>query len=112
MAQKGITLYSVGCEPTIVPYKDFFQAIAYITGGQYVPLRNAKLLSKIIIGGAQEEISLEKLMEGVQKDVEEQVRFSFGAVTSTALTDAIHAKLSATGIRIEVKNHSVFKNFF
>ncbi|ESO93495.1 hypothetical protein LOTGIDRAFT_74212, partial [Lottia gigantea] len=59
MAQKGITLYTVGCEPSITPYKEFFTAIAYITGGQYVPLTGAKSLTQIIIGGAQEEMSLE-----------------------------------------------------
>jgi len=66
MARKGITLYSVGCEPAITPYRDFFSAIAFATGGQYVPLRNAKLLSTVIVGGALEEMSLEKLMKQVQ----------------------------------------------
>ena len=47
MAQKAITLYSVGCEPAILKYKEFFSALAYKTGGQYVPLRNAKLLAKV-----------------------------------------------------------------
>ena len=47
MAQKAITLYSVGCEPAIGPYKEFFSALAYKTGGQYVPLRNANLLAKV-----------------------------------------------------------------
>ena len=47
MAHKGITLYSVGCEPAILRYKDLFSAFAYKTGGQYVPLRNANLLAKV-----------------------------------------------------------------
>ena len=47
MAEKGITLYSVGCEPALTPYKQFFSALAYKTGGQYVPLRNANLLAKV-----------------------------------------------------------------
>jgi hypothetical protein len=34
-------------------------ALAYKTGGQYTPLGGAKLLTKIIIGGAKEEISLQ-----------------------------------------------------
>ena len=37
-AQKGIILYCVGVEPPIIPYKDFFSAIAFMTGGQYVPV--------------------------------------------------------------------------
>jgi hypothetical protein len=47
MAQKGITLYSVGCEPAILRYKDIFTAFAFKTGGQYVPLRNANHLAKV-----------------------------------------------------------------
>jgi hypothetical protein len=33
MAEKGITLYSIGCEPSLLPYKQFFSALAYKTGG-------------------------------------------------------------------------------
>lgn len=69
MAEKGIILLCIGCEPTLTSYKDFFSAIAFRTGGQYVPLRNAKLLSKVIINGALEEISLENLMQVVQAEV-------------------------------------------
>ena len=32
LAEKGITIYMVGCEPSISPYKEFFMAVAYITG--------------------------------------------------------------------------------
>ena len=47
IAAKGITLYLVGCEPSIIPYKEFFSAIAHLTGGQYVPLKHAKLLTQV-----------------------------------------------------------------
>lgn len=70
LAEKGITLYSVGCEPAISPYKEFFMAIAYMTGGQYVPLTGAGLLTKVIIGGAQEELSLEQWMADVDQEVQ------------------------------------------
>jgi hypothetical protein len=50
LAKKGVTLYSVGCEPALLPYKQFFTAIAYKTGGQYVPLKNANLLAKVSTG--------------------------------------------------------------
>jgi len=62
MVEKGIVLYCVGCEPSILPYKDFFMAMAYITGGQYVPLARAQELSKVIINGTLEEVSQENLM--------------------------------------------------
>ena len=47
MAEKGITLYFVGCEPSVLPYKDFYTGLAFITGGQYVPLQNPEALSKV-----------------------------------------------------------------
>jgi len=97
MAEYGITLYSVGCEPSITPYKDFFAAIAYTTGGQYVPLRNAKLLSKVIVGSAQEEISLEKLMEEVQEEVAQQVHAFGGVVDESRLTEQVQQRLASKG---------------
>ncbi|UJR14504.1 hypothetical protein I4U23_001500 [Adineta vaga] len=74
MAEKHITLYVVGVEPPIVPYRDFFMSLAYITGGQYVPMVNAKLLSKVIIGGVREEISLDRLMQDAQADIDREMQ--------------------------------------
>ncbi|CAF0796183.1 unnamed protein product [Adineta steineri] len=73
MAEKHITLYTVGVEPPIVPYRDFFMSLAYITGGQYVPMVTAKLLSKVIIGGVREEISLDRLMQEAQADIDREM---------------------------------------
>ena len=47
LAQKGVTMYMVGCEPAVVRYRDFFMTVAHMTGGQYVPLTNAELLAKV-----------------------------------------------------------------
>lgn len=65
LAEKAVTLYVAGCEPAIIPYKDFFAALAYATGGQYVPLKAASALTPVIIGGAREELSLQQWMEEV-----------------------------------------------
>ncbi|EDO43242.1 predicted protein, partial [Nematostella vectensis] len=62
MAEKGITLYTIGCEPSVDSFRDFLVGMAAITGGQYVPLHSANVMSKMIIDGALEEVSLEKLM--------------------------------------------------
>jgi hypothetical protein len=48
--------------------------LAYITGGQYVPLVNANLLAQIIIGGVREEISLDRLMNGAQQDIAREIQ--------------------------------------
>ena len=53
MAKHGITLYCIGCEPSLTPYRDLFMAFAHITGGQYCPLGNASALSTVIVGGAR-----------------------------------------------------------
>jgi hypothetical protein len=94
MAEEHITLYSVGVEPPIgnalnisaaiskhifslfclVRYRDFFMALAYITGGQYVPMVNSKLLAKVIIGGVREEISLDRLMQDAMPDIDREMQ--------------------------------------
>ncbi|CAF4400506.1 unnamed protein product [Rotaria sp. Silwood2] len=74
MAEKHITLYSVGVEPPITPYRDFFMSLAYTTGGQYVPMVNAKLLAKVIIGGVREEISLDRLMQAAEEDINREMK--------------------------------------
>jgi hypothetical protein len=37
-------------------------------------LSNAEMLAKVIIGSAQEEISLNKLTESVEQEIQEQTR--------------------------------------
>lgn len=49
-------------------------SLAYITGGQYVPMVNAKLLAQVIIGGVREEISLERLMRDAQEDINQEIK--------------------------------------
>ena len=48
-------------------------ALAYITGGQYVPMINSKLLAKVIIGGVREEISLDRLMQDALPDIDREM---------------------------------------
>ncbi|XP_077977429.1 uncharacterized protein LOC144432990 [Glandiceps talaboti] len=98
LAEKGVTMYMVGCEPSITPYRDFFMAIAHMTGGQYVPLRNAKLLSQVIIGGAQEEISLQRLMEEVNEEVLAEFQ-SAGDVDEAVMTSNVMSRLAKKGVK-------------
>ena len=89
MAKNNITLYTVGVEPPIsqysssfseisflylVPYRDFFMSLAYITGGQYVPLENANLLAQVIVSGVREEISLERIMSGAREEIAREIQ--------------------------------------
>ncbi|XP_071111399.1 uncharacterized protein [Haliotis cracherodii] len=63
LATKEVVLYVAGCEPSVSAYKDFFTGLAYVTGGQYVPLASSDNLATIIVCGAEEEMSLEYLMK-------------------------------------------------
>ncbi|CAF1078094.1 unnamed protein product [Rotaria sordida] len=74
MAEKNITLYTVGVEPPIVPYRDFFMTIAHITGGQYVPMVDANRLAQMIIGGVREEISIDRVMNATKRDIAREMR--------------------------------------
>ena len=47
LAEKGVTLYMVGCEPSVDNSRPFYMAMAHLTGGQYVPLSDATLLAKV-----------------------------------------------------------------
>lgn len=69
LAAKGVSLYIVGCEPSVSDYKDFYLALATITGGQYIPLKDANGLTKIIIFGSREQISLKKLEAEVENEI-------------------------------------------
>jgi hypothetical protein len=96
LAAEGITLYVAGCEPAIIPYKDFFMAIAHITGGQYVPMRKAQVLSKVIVCGAQEELSLNDLMAEV--DAEVRARMQAGEeINDHAVSGFLHNKWTERG---------------
>ncbi|XP_033737442.1 uncharacterized protein LOC117325380 [Pecten maximus] len=110
MAEKGITLYCVGCEPAIIPYKEFFTAIAFLTGGQYVPLRGAKALTQIIVGGAQEEMSLERWMAEVDREVQQETKDGH-EVDEKAVSKKIAAKLKVKGARSKtlMRNNTVLK---
>ena len=100
LAQKGITIYMVGCEPSITPYKDFFLAVAYMTGGQYVPLAKAKLLSKVIVGGAREEMSLETLMAEVDAEIQQEMAAG-REVDAEAMTDMLHERFRSRGEQVQ-----------
>ncbi|XP_048735269.1 uncharacterized protein LOC125650791 [Ostrea edulis] len=96
LAEKGITLYSVGCEPAINKYRDFFMALVYITGGQYVPLAGSKMLTQVIIGGAQEEISLEKWMAEVDEEIKREMDAG-REINDEEMSHMVHKKLKSKG---------------
>lgn len=97
MAERGITLYVVGCEPSITAHKSFFMGMAHKTGGQYVPLTDAKDLTRVIVGGAREEMDMERLMGEVDSEVRSDIAAG-KSIDESEMTRRVHAKMAAKGI--------------
>ena len=62
LGRKGVVLNTIGIEPRLKPYKDFFMALSYITGGRYITIIDPSNLAAAIAGAAKEDISLEKIL--------------------------------------------------
>ncbi|CAG2205526.1 unnamed protein product [Mytilus edulis] len=96
LAQMGVTLYVIGCEPAILPYKDFFMALDYLAGGQYVPLSRPELLVDVITGGAKEELSIQKFEKLVNAEVQKAIAAG-GPVDKQKISQTIYNQLVNTG---------------
>lgn len=98
MAKLGIALYSVGCEPSILPYKDFFQGLAFIAGGQYIPLSTPQALIDAIIGGAKEELAMKKINAEVDKEVA-ATKAKGKKPDRDAITKSVYDRLTKSGAK-------------
>jgi len=73
LASRGIRVYMVGCEPSIVSFVEatsWMKWTAELCSGRYISLTRANLLSSIIIGGCREEINLDKLAKEVRAEMD------------------------------------------
>jgi len=98
LAERSIALYTIGCEPAATPYRDFFMALAFKTGGQYIPLNSSSGLATVIVGSAREEVSLEKLISQVHDEVMREAALRGGPVDEAELTRRIHELMQDGGM--------------
>jgi len=99
MGSKGICIYAVGCEPALGSYRfarEFMIACAERTEGQAVSLGSAASLADIIMGGAIEEMDLEKLMVEVGEEVL-QLQAASPMMTEEMMVDEVHRKMQSRG---------------
>ena len=94
LGRRGIRLYVVGCEPSIKQFRAWFASLATTTGGQYLPLRQASILPKVIVGGAQEELFLQSMFDTAQDVVNTQSQ-SFDELDATKLRKEIKKEVDA-----------------
>lgn len=77
LAERGITLYIIACEPTLssqFQYAiDFYRALCQITSGRMVPLLNAAQLGDYIVGSALETMETEALINQYENIILEDV---------------------------------------
>lgn len=69
-------------------------AISLVTGGIYVPLENADDLTSVIIGGAREDISMERMMAQVHEEVMKEAAEKGTKVDEDYLTKRVHQVLN------------------
>lgn len=94
MAQAGISLFVVACEPAFSGYSysnDFFRAIASITSATMLPLTTANLLPHVIVGSAFEQMDMERLIREVGHAVAERV--AVGQESVDDIAKELHEKL-------------------
>ncbi|KAF6760445.1 hypothetical protein DFP72DRAFT_843356 [Ephemerocybe angulata] len=77
LAERGITLYIIACEPTLSSQFlyaiDFYRALCQITSGRMVPLLNAAQLGDYIVGSALETMETEALINQYENIILEDV---------------------------------------
>ncbi|CAE6410042.1 hypothetical protein BN14_00345 [Rhizoctonia solani AG-1 IB] len=98
LAQRGIVLFFVACEPALSGYahaNDFYTALTSITSGLMVPLTTASLLSRAIIGSVLENLDMERLIREVGAAVAERILGGQQSVDDVARE--LHEKLLLRG---------------
>jgi len=101
MAERGITLFVIACEPALSGYNnavDFYTALTQLTSGKIFPLMMADKLGDYIVGTAVETIETEKLINEFENIIVEDV---YGGGTSIdKVTSGLEEKLHQKGSRI------------
>jgi len=106
MAQKNITIYPIGCEPALSGFinaRAFMVGLAEITNGHAVSLASSSLLAEVILGGAAEELELQKLAQTYENDLKiarEELRGGGGGVVDESeVVGAVYRKLKSSNIQ-------------
>ncbi|KAJ3501577.1 hypothetical protein NLJ89_g9277 [Agrocybe chaxingu] len=108
MAERGITLFVVACEPELSGYRnavDFYTALTEITGGKMFPLTMADRLGDYIAGTAVETIETEKLISEYKASIVEDVYGQSRPLEE--VMEEVHNKLKERGVKMnkmEVEN--------
>jgi len=113
MMIKEIIIYMIAVEPTLsnsVNGHSFYRCIVQKTGGRYFELGNANLLPQIIIGAAQEEITLNQVNNDFEEELKNVLNENKGKkMTEDEIITKVHTNLSTKGVstvQLEVTHQS------
>lgn len=117
LASKGVTIYTVGCEPAINSYsfaRAFLISLANLSGGQPISLNNANALADVILGSTIEELGITCLLEEVEKETQ-KVKSAYTSTgrtfTDEMVLNEVHTNLSGTGITTpQLKGFNVMRD--
>ncbi|KDR79194.1 hypothetical protein GALMADRAFT_243096 [Galerina marginata CBS 339.88] len=105
MAEQGITLFVIACEPGLSRYRnavDFYTALVQITSGRMFPLLMADKLGDYIIGTAVETIETEKLIGEFEQVIVNDV---YGNDTPIeVVTENLQERMRERGAKINTMN--------
>ncbi|KAJ3120281.1 hypothetical protein HK098_004715, partial [Nowakowskiella sp. JEL0407] len=110
MSAHGITIFSVACEPALSGYRyavDFFTAIAKMTGGMMLPLTSATMLPDVVIGGAREQLDLERRLEELRLEAEKYQQEKGEDVDETEMLRHLHNRMVDRGektVQLQLEN--------
>jgi len=101
MAERGITLFVIACEPALSRYKnavDFYTALTQLTSGKMFSLMMADKLGDYIVGTAVETIETEKLIKEFENVIVDDV---YGTGTPIGqVTSDLQEKLNQKGLKL------------
>merc|ERR1712154_747681 len=87
--------------------------LAEITEGRYLPLTGAHLLPNVIIGGAKEEVSLQKLQTFVEDEMK-QIKAQNPTIAKEEMNARIASKMKAKGMTHcsnEVEDEAIYGSY-
>jgi Mg-chelatase subunit ChlD len=105
MAERGITLFVIACEPGLSRYHnavDFYTALVQITSGMMFPLLMAEKLGEYIVGTAVETIETEKLIGEFEHIIVNDVYDKDTPIE--VVTENLREKMKERGAKINTMN--------
>lgn len=112
MSTRGISVYSVGCQPALSRYSfatDFMIAAAERTNGQAVALGSAAALAEVILGASIEEVELENLSRQIEAEVRD-LQLAQPGLDEEEVQTVVWRGLQSKGVKTPQMRHTSLRS--